>query len=95
MRSVDIFVGKNCDQCKWLKKFLNEYKVNYQEYEIDNKEVAIRLEKDKKFQNHFCDIEACRVELPIMRLKDTGEFFYKSNLDFDNMWELKKLLQID
>ena len=85
-----------CSKCEALKEWLGKNNVKFEEWSLADEEVKQRLISDEKFTEKFCDVDGCMVYTPVIRLDDTGEYYFKelfnqSGLRVD---EIKKILSI-
>lgn len=97
MKKFSIITKKNCAKCALLKTWLKDKQINYEEWKVEDKEVADRLVHDEKFIQNFCDIEGCTVYTPVIHLNETGEYFFKQLFGINGLREdyIKSLLDID
>ncbi|HME52315.1 MAG TPA: hypothetical protein VKM55_08870 [Candidatus Lokiarchaeia archaeon] len=66
-----------CSKCEALKEWLGENNVRFEEWSLADEEVKQKLINDEKFTEKFCDVEGCMVYTPVIRLDDSGEYYFK------------------
>jgi len=85
-----------CEKCEALKGWLGENNVKFEEWSLADEEVKQKLINDEKFTEKFCDVEGCMVYTPVIRLDDSGEYYFKelfnqSGLRVDAVKKILKL----
>ena len=77
MKKIQVVSKENCSRCDILKDWLNENKVPFSEWPVNNQEIQHKLLHDAQFTDNFCDIEGCKVYTPLLRIDDSGEYYSK------------------
>jgi len=85
-----------CHKCEDLKAWLTENDIKFDELSLENDEVKQKLVGDPKFVEKFCTIDGCMVYTPVIRLSDTGDYYFKelfnqSGLRVDAVKKILKL----
>lgn len=93
---IILYTKHACERCEALKSFLNKYKIQFTEKDIDTDEVVAELVRSTYIIEHFCDDQKCIVITPIVKMNGSwmaGEFFNDDgSLSESNV---KKLLHIE
>ena len=66
-----------CHKCEDLKAWLTKNNVKFEEWSLESDEVKQKLVGDPKFTEKFCNIDGCMVYTPVIRLSDTGDYYFK------------------
>ena len=96
MKNFTVISKKNCSKCEDLKAWLKEEGISYEEWSLEEEEVKHKLLGDEKFIQRFCDIDGCMVYTPVIRLEDTGEYYFKELFGISGLRPTfnKKLLEL-
>lgn len=77
MKKIQVISKKGCPRCDVLKNWLNDNKIAFEEWHLEDETIKHKLLDDPKFIDKFCDIDGCMVYTPVMRIDDTGEYIFK------------------
>jgi glutaredoxin len=96
MKEFQVITKLNCAKCVKLKKWLNREEINYEEWSLEDQKIIDKLLEDQKFLDKFCDTEGCIAYTPIIRIQNTGEYYYENLFGLKGMdvEYIKKLLDI-
>ena len=85
-----------CSKCDVLIKWLNDNDIKFEEWSIADEMIQQRLKRDYNFTERFCDIQGCMLYIPLIRLDETGVYFFKELFDQDGLRvdSVKRLLKI-
>jgi glutaredoxin len=85
-----------CTKCESLKEWLTENNVKFEEWSLADEDVKQKLITDEKFTEKFCDVDGCMVYTPVIRLDDSGEYYFKELFNQSGLREdaVKKLLNL-
>jgi glutaredoxin len=81
MKKFQVITKKGCPKCDQLKAWLKSKNAAYEEWKIEDEEVKHKLLHDQKFIQTFCDIEGCVVYTPVIRLDESGTYYFKELFD--------------
>jgi hypothetical protein len=96
MKTIQIISKVGCHRCEDLKTWLNENKISFVEWKLEDPLITKRLLDDPKFVQKFCDIDGCMVYTPVLRIEETGDYYFKElfNQMGLRLSFLKKILDI-
>ena len=96
LKKFQLITKKGCSKCRLVKEWLEHNNISILEWPIEEEWVADKLLKDPNFIQNFCDIESCTIYTPVIRLEETGQYYYKDLFGISGLREnyLKKLLDI-
>lgn len=77
MKKFQVISKENCPKCVQLKDFLKKNDLKYDEWKIEDKNITKKLLDDDKFIQNFCDLEGCMVYTPIIRVEESGRYYFK------------------
>ena len=96
MKKFQVITKNGCPKCETLKAWLKQKNLKFEEWKIEDQKIVDILLKDEKFVQKFCDIDGCAVYTPVIRIVDSGEYFFKELFGIEGIREpfIKKLLAI-
>lgn len=96
MKKFQVITKEHCPKCEQLKGWLKEKKLSFEEWPIESEDVKHKLLNDQKFTQTFCDIDGCIVYTPVIRLVDTGDYYFKELFDMSGIRTkfVTKLLEV-
>lgn len=77
MKQFQVISKPNCNKCEQLKDWLKEQEIKFEEWSLAEDDVKKKLLDDEKFIQRFCDIDGCMVYTPVMRLEESGKYYFK------------------
>lgn len=89
---VTIYTKQNCDRCKALKAFFEEYAIDHVEKDIELEDVVKELIGSKYVIENFCDAQECIVVTPIVKID--GNWMHKEFFNDDGAFLEDKTKQI-
>ena len=86
----------DCHKCEELKTYLHENDVEFEELSLVDDETKHMLIEDPKFTEKFCDIDGCMVYTPVIRMENTGDYYFKElfNQSGLRVKALKKIIKM-
>ncbi len=77
VKKIQVISKAGCHKCDDLKAWLKKNNVKFDEWSLEDAKVKNKLLSDEKFITRFCDIDGCMVYTPVVRLDETGEYYFK------------------
>ena len=77
MKTIQVISKIGCPRCEDLKAWLRENTIPFEEWKLEDPAVTKHLLEDPKFTQTFCDIDGCMVYTPVLRIDETGEYYFK------------------
>ena len=77
MKKFQIISKKNCSRCDRLKVWLKENNLDYEEWKLEDPQIKDKLLADPTFVHTFCDVNGCMIYTPVMKVEETGNYYYK------------------
>ncbi|MHA1679752.1 MAG: hypothetical protein ACTSUE_02010 [Promethearchaeota archaeon] len=96
MKKFQVVSKKDCSKCDDLKAYLKEKGATYDEWPLSKEDVKDKLLHDEKFIQNFCDIDGCMVYTPVIRIDETGEYYFKELFGMSGLRKdfINKLLEL-
>ena len=94
MKEFSVITKNHCSKCVDLKEWLKTKKIKYDEWPVENQNIADKLLHDEEFIQTFCDIEGCTVFTPVIYIE--GKYYFKELFGIDGLRKefISKLLEI-
>jgi len=77
MKTIQVISKVGCERCEALKTWLKENMIPFEEWKLEDPIIVKRLLDDPKFTQTFCDLEGCLVHTPVLRIDETGDYYFK------------------
>jgi glutaredoxin len=93
LKKFVLLTKPGCQSCEAVRAYLKDKAADFEEWNVESKIIVDRLIQDPKFNQKFCNIDECYSNLPAIRLKDTGEYYFGKDLfSYKRFYALDKLL---
>ncbi len=96
MKTFQIISKNHCPRCTQLKEWIKDQDLPFEEWHIEDDPVTQKLMNDPELTQTFCDIDGCMVYTPVIRIEETGKYYFKQLFNQMGIREkfVKDLLEI-